>query len=225
VLPGTTISDFGGWCTPPLSRRAKLNCSRSTVRIAPGGDEEIAEVGHELTARDRGGRFRHDDGCLFVLWMGPAGGPPFTLNHGAPMILRRLLPLLLLAACTGDPSGVERADVDLSVSVDANAPAPQNNVHVQVRNESDRTLYVINACGNIATLLERREGGRWVPAPAGLVCFAAYTPPIELAPDAAVSSSIPVREAGRYRSTVRVVLDRDNQRDFTEIREEFTIGA
>lgn len=140
------------------------------------------------------------------------------------MKLLGLLPLLILSACAGDPAGFVGGDLRMTISVDAAAPAPEHNVVVQVENRSDRTLYVLRECGNIAAWgLERRVNGGWVDAPYAILCFG-YTPPVELAPGESTSSSVPVHEPGRYRSTVRVATSPDPVL-LSEVREEFTIGS
>jgi hypothetical protein len=139
------------------------------------------------------------------------------------MKLHRLLPLLLLAACAGDPSGIGDGDVRMTISVSGAVPPPQNNVTVQVRNEGDRTLYVANRCGTIiATGIERRSGGGWVGAPYGYICLA-YTPPIALAPGETLTSAIDIDEPGIYRGTVRIGTTADED-EFSPVRREFTIG-
>jgi hypothetical protein len=140
------------------------------------------------------------------------------------MKLFRLLPLLLVAACTGDPSGIGSGDVRMAVSVDAAAPEPEPNVVVEIENRSDRTLYVYRDCGNIAAGgIERRVAGGWVDAPYPILCFG-YTPPVELAPGESTRSSVPVHEPGLYRSTVRVATSLETVEP-DAVRKEFTVGS
>jgi hypothetical protein len=140
------------------------------------------------------------------------------------MRIRGLATLLLLSACTGDPSGIRPGDVAMSVAVDADAP-PEHNVEVRVENRGEQAVYVMDYCGDIVTpRFQRRTGGGWVDAPYGPVpCLAMLTPPIEVAPGAAVVRSLLIDEPGRYRSIVRL-RPRENDA-ITTVREEFTVGS
>lgn len=142
------------------------------------------------------------------------------------MKLRRLLPLLVLAACTSDPVAVdlEPGDVVMTSFVDLSAVSPGPNVRIFVRNESRHTVYVADHCGDrLVPRLERREGEQWVPANADLGgCLAVATPPIELSPGETVGRSVAMYQAGQYRSTVRVTPG--SAEKIVQVQHEFTVG-
>ena len=143
------------------------------------------------------------------------------------MRLHRLIVLLLLAACDGDPSGIGADDVRLEAAVDESAPPPEVNVEFQVQNPGARTVYVIDHCGDAVTpALERRQGGEWVLISIGAPCFAMVTPPVELEPGDAAAGARAVHEPGEYRMWVRVAASMDADVDELEtVYGEFTIGS
>jgi hypothetical protein len=123
------------------------------------------------------------------------------------MRIRRLLPLFLLAACAGDPSGSEAGAVRVEVTPRLSTEGWE--AEFEVRNESSRTVYVPLRCGpEIAPALERREGGAWVAAPYDLVCFARVVAPLEVRPGASVRGTVPIAAAGEYRLRVVIAIDR-----------------
>ena len=137
--------------------------------------------------------------------------------------LYRLLPLLLLAACDGDPAGANGGDVRLTASVDAFAVAPEVNLQFRVRNEGDRTVWVWDKCGdNFSPWVDRLDGGRWAEILVEGPCFHAVEPPIQLEPGESVQGSIAFYEPGRYRFRVSVTADPDDVQAEVMAR-EFTI--
>lgn len=142
------------------------------------------------------------------------------------MRLHRLLGLLLLAACDGDPAGISPDQVSFTAEVDETAPPPEENVEIRVQNLGNRTLYVLDHCGDTVTpALERRQGAQWVLISIGAPCFAMVTPPIELGPGGLAQGSHAVHEPGHYRLRVQVARRPDAEQPSATLYEEFTIGS
>jgi len=116
---------------------------------------------------------------------------------------------LLLAAACSEGSGTASA---LRVRTDASAyglpgggpAASEVTVHFTVRNTGSEPIAVPNCGINVATMVERREGGSWVQVSSS-VCpaFAIYAP-VVLAPGDVAEGFIAVNGAGEYRLRVPV---------------------
>ncbi|HYW12757.1 MAG TPA: hypothetical protein VE871_12405 [Longimicrobium sp.] len=128
------------------------------------------------------------------------------------MRLRHYLPLILLAACSGDPAGLGPGSVRLDVDPRPSPAAPSGwAADVQVENPTSRTVYIADHCGQqVLPRLERRENGGWAVASYGIACAAIVTPPIEVAPGGRYEGSIPLPASGRYRMTVRIGTSAEN---------------
>lgn len=135
----------------------------------------------------------------------------------------RLIPLLLLAACSTDPAGPGPGSVRLAVDPRPSPSAPSGwAADVQVENPTSRTVYIADHCDQqVMPRLERRVGGEWVVASYGLACIAVVTPPIEVAPGGRYEGSIPLPEAGRYRMAIRFATRGENI--WTEQSPEFVV--
>ena len=129
------------------------------------------------------------------------------------MRLRRLLPLLILTACSGDPAGPRLGPGDVRVAVTPQATSTPWGwaAAIQVENPSSRTIYILDHCGaQVMPRLQRQEGGGWVDVPNGIVCLAVATPPIAIAAGGRYEGSIPLSQLGRYRMTIRFGTSAEN---------------
>lgn len=127
------------------------------------------------------------------------------------MRLHRFLPLLILAACSGDPAGPGLGSVRIGVTAQASSAPSGWSAGIQVENLTSRTVYITDHCGaQVIPRLERREGGGWVNVPYGVACVAMVTPPIEVAPGGRYEDTIPLPELGRYRMTIRIGTRAEN---------------
>lgn len=139
------------------------------------------------------------------------------------MRLNRLFVLMLLAACDGDPAGIDRGDLLLTAEVDAGVQAPAVNVHFQVRNRGDRALWVWDQCGgDFAPYVDRHDDGRWVDV-SSQMCFAALQAPIQLEPGESVEGALAIYEPGRYRFRVGVMANPEDVQA-ESMHHEFTIA-
>jgi hypothetical protein len=121
------------------------------------------------------------------------------------MKLSTLAPLLLLTACTVDPTSVHEGDIHLGVAVGADGTSPTFTVEVKVENRSELSLYVIDYCGDtVVPRLERLEHEEWVMVPHASPCRELNRLPIILGRGMTVTGVATVHEPGLYRARIRV---------------------
>lgn len=84
-------------------------------------------------------------------------------------------------------------------------------VHFQIRNESDRSIW-LPRCGDWVTIfVERHESGTWQQYSSS-VCPAIFlTIPLKLEPGGSVGSAVSISVPGRYRLRPHFHLDSDNR--------------
>lgn len=139
------------------------------------------------------------------------------------MRLHRLFALLLLLAGCGDPSPVSSSDILFSASVDDDVPPQESNVDILLQNLSDRTVFVVDHCGEVvAPRFERREGGQWVEVLYGIPCFAMIEPPLEVEPGESASGYAAIHQPGRYRMFLRVAGSTEGKPG--TVVDEFIVG-
>jgi hypothetical protein len=119
------------------------------------------------------------------------------------MRLRRLLPLLFLAACDGDPSGPGAVRMDVTL-VRAGSPPAWETVF-EVHNPTSRSVYLGDLCGHhVRPTVERRTDGTWAEVPSNEVCSLAFLPPVVLAAGDRYEGTLRIPEPGRYRLRLQV---------------------
>lgn len=119
------------------------------------------------------------------------------------MRFRRLLPLLFLAGCDGDPSGPGGVRMDVTL-VKAGSP-PAWEAIFEVHNPASRPVYLGDMCGSaVRPRVERRTGGTWVEVPSNDVCSLVLFTPVALAAGDRYEGTLRIPEPGRYRLRLHV---------------------